>query len=105
MNKKWEAHLGLIWDSVTMTGALPEDKIAKIRARAAGMLAAGVCTADALRSLLGTLERTQIVTAQAKKLPNRTLNRSKTQSKYGPKWNGASRYPNLVGKVIICRKN
>ena len=59
------AHLGLIWDSVAMTVSLPEEKVAKIRSRAEELLAAGECTADALRSLLGTLESTRIVTAQA----------------------------------------
>ena len=58
-------HLGLCWDSEAMTVALPKDKVDKIVARADQILAANGCTADSLRSLLGTLESTRIVTSLA----------------------------------------
>lgn len=58
-------HLGFIWDSCAMTLSLPQAKVEKIVQRARRLLAAGSTTAADLRSLLGTLESTRLVTRQA----------------------------------------
>ena len=58
-------HLGLVWDADGLTVSLPQDKVEKITARTGGLLAAGGCTGAELRSLLGTLESTRLVTVEA----------------------------------------
>ena len=58
-------HLGFTWDSRKMTVSIPQVKVDKITERAGGMLKEGKCTANQLRSLLGTLESTRLVTKQA----------------------------------------
>ena len=63
-NKQIE-HLGFLWDSEGMTVSLPQVKVDKICERTGEMLKKGSCTANQLRSLLGTLESTRLVTKQA----------------------------------------
>ena len=49
-------HLGFEWDSVKMTITLPMAKVEKMVLRASDILLKGGCTADQLRSYLGTAE-------------------------------------------------
>ena len=58
-------HLGLVWDSAGMTVSIPQDKVDKIQERARALLATGECSGADLRSLLGTLESTRLVTTEA----------------------------------------
>lgn len=58
-------HLGFAWDSVGLTVSLPQVKRDKIRRLAEELLTSGGSTGDQLRSLLGTLESTKLVTTEA----------------------------------------
>ena len=49
-------HLGFVFDSEAMTLSLPENKIEKIVSLAKRYMDEGACSADQLRSLIGTLE-------------------------------------------------
>ena len=49
-------HLGFVWNSLTMEISLPTKKVEKIVSMATNFLANNGCTANELRSFLGTLE-------------------------------------------------
>ena len=52
-------HLGFIWNTVTMTVALPDNKIQDLEDRAAQILEQGGCTLKGWQSFLGKLEATR----------------------------------------------
>ena len=53
------SHLGFEWDSISMTISLPQKKVEKIVSLSSTFLKDGRCTANQLRSFLGTVESTR----------------------------------------------